>query len=156
MPTVAFSQLSSNICCPRDAVSRSPPPLEGGGGEGVGGMGGGGDVSCRCAHRESEYSKAIRVIAFDLYAQRNITKSNRNQIVFTMHRLIWNQTEVRLAPNQSGNGKYNLISFDLMRFLKDFCLHNEACPCLKEREHLPCSLRNVSSTSWYQLQFGLY
>jgi len=25
-------------------------------------------------------------------------------------RLIWNQTDVRLVPNQSENGKYNLIS----------------------------------------------
>ena len=41
---------------------------------------------------------------------RNLSKSNRNQIVFTIFRLIWNQTDVRLVPNQSKNGKYNLIS----------------------------------------------
>ena len=41
---------------------------------------------------------------------RNLNKSNRNQIVFIMHRLIWNKTDVRLVPNQSENGKYNLIS----------------------------------------------
>ena len=41
---------------------------------------------------------------------RNLIKSNRNQIVFTIFRLIWNQTDVRLVPNQSANGKYNLIS----------------------------------------------
>ena len=41
---------------------------------------------------------------------RNFINSNRNQIVFTMHRLIWNLTEVRLVPNQSRKGKYNLIS----------------------------------------------
>ena len=40
----------------------------------------------------------------------NLIKSTRNQIVFTMHRLIWIQTTVRLDPNQSENGKYNLIS----------------------------------------------
>ena len=40
----------------------------------------------------------------------NLIKSNRNQIVFTMHRLIWDQTDVRLVPNQSENGKYNMIS----------------------------------------------
>ena len=39
----------------------------------------------------------------------NLVESTRNQIVFTMHQLIWNQTEVRLDPNQSENGKYNLI-----------------------------------------------
>ena len=31
---------------------------------------------------------------------RNIFKSNPNQIVFTMHGLIWNQTDsIRLVPN---------------------------------------------------------
>ena len=44
------------------------------------------------------------------YTQRNLIKSNWNQIVFTMHRLIRNQTDVRLVTNQSENGKYNLIS----------------------------------------------
>ena len=41
---------------------------------------------------------------------RNIIKSTRNQIVFTIFRLIWIQTDVRLDPNQSEIGKYNLIS----------------------------------------------
>ena len=41
---------------------------------------------------------------------RNHNKSNRNQIVFSIFWLIWNQTNVRLTPNQSENGKYNLIS----------------------------------------------
>ena len=40
---------------------------------------------------------------------RNLIKSNRNQIVFTMHPLIWNQTDVCLVPDQSENDKYNLI-----------------------------------------------
>ena len=40
----------------------------------------------------------------------NLNKSNRNQIVFTMQQLIWNQTDtVHLVPNQSVHGKYNLI-----------------------------------------------
>ena len=34
---------------------------------------------------------------------RNLISSNRNQIVFTIFRLIWNQTDVRLDPNQSEN-----------------------------------------------------
>ena len=42
---------------------------------------------------------------------RNLIKSNQNQIVFTMHRLIWYQTDASgCVPNQSENGKYNLIS----------------------------------------------
>ena len=41
---------------------------------------------------------------------RNLIKSTRNQIVFTIFRLIWIQTNFRLDLNQSKNGKYNLIS----------------------------------------------
>ena len=41
---------------------------------------------------------------------RNLIKSTRNQNVINIFRLIWNQTDVRLVPNQSENGKYNLIS----------------------------------------------
>ena len=40
----------------------------------------------------------------------NLIESNRNQIVFTIFRLIWHQTDVRLVPNQPENGKYNMIS----------------------------------------------
>ena len=40
---------------------------------------------------------------------RNFIKSIRNQIVFTIFRLIWNKKDVRLVPNQSEKGKYNLI-----------------------------------------------
>ena len=40
--------------------------------------------------------------------------TNRNQILFTVFRLIFNQTEFRLVLNQSKNGKckYNLISVE--------------------------------------------
>ena len=42
---------------------------------------------------------------------RNLVKSTRNQIAFTIFRLICIQTDiVRLDPNQSENGKCNLIS----------------------------------------------
>ena len=44
------------------------------------------------------------------YTQRNLIKSTRNQIVFTIFPLIWNQTNVRFVPYQSENGKYNMIS----------------------------------------------
>ena len=40
---------------------------------------------------------------------RDQVTSNRNLIVFTIFRLIWNQTEVCLDLNQSENSKYNLI-----------------------------------------------
>ena len=51
---------------------------------------------------------------------RNLIKSNRNQIVFTIFWLIWNQTDVRLVPNQSENDNYNLISVWLNKILKIF------------------------------------
>ena len=40
---------------------------------------------------------------------RNLSKSNRNQIVSTIFRFIWKQTDVHLVLNQSENGKCNLI-----------------------------------------------
>jgi len=46
----------------------------------------------------------------------NLIKSNMNRIVFTVHRLIWNQMDVRFVPNQSENGKYNLISVLFNKF----------------------------------------
>ena len=59
-------------------------------------------------HRVSESSRRCA------YTQRNIfenlIKSTCNQIVFTIFRLIWILTDVRLDPNRSEIGKYNLIS----------------------------------------------
>ena len=40
----------------------------------------------------------------------NLINSNRNQIVLTIFRFIWNQTDICLVPNQSENRKCNLIS----------------------------------------------
>ena len=40
---------------------------------------------------------------------RNLIKSDRNQTVFTIFKLIWHKMAFRLIPNRSGNGKYNLI-----------------------------------------------
>ena len=40
---------------------------------------------------------------------RNIIKSTRGQIVFTIFRLLWNQTDIRLVPTHSEYGKYYLI-----------------------------------------------
>ena len=47
---------------------------------------------------------------FPTYTQRNFIKSNWNQIVFTIFRLIYDQTDFRLVLNHLENGKYNLIS----------------------------------------------
>ena len=50
----------------------------------------------------------------------NLIKSTQNQIVFTIFRLICNQTDVRVVQNQSKSGKYNLISVWLNKILKIF------------------------------------
>ena len=50
---------------------------------------------------------------------RNRIKSSRNQIVFTIFQLIWNQTEVRLVRNHSENDTIWLL-IDLIRFQKYF------------------------------------
>ena len=53
-----------------------------------------------------------------------LNKSTRNQIVYTIFRLIWNQTQVCLVPNQSENGTYNLISGWFNKISKRFlCVH---------------------------------
>ena len=55
----------------------------------------------------------------------NLVNSHRNQILFTICRLIWNQTDVHLAPNQSKNGEYNLISVWINKIPKKFpCVLN--------------------------------
>ena len=51
---------------------------------------------------------------------RNLIKSTWNQFVSTIFRLIWIQSDVRLNPNQSWNGKYNLISGWLNKILEMF------------------------------------
>ena len=58
---------------------------------------------------------------------RNLVKSNRNQIVFTIFWLIKSQTDVRLFPNQSVHGKYNMISVWFNKIPKRFlCVHNQS------------------------------
>ena len=54
---------------------------------------------------------------------RNLNKSTWNQIVFTIFRLIWNQTDVRLVPNQPQIGEYNLISVWFNKIWKDFSVY---------------------------------
>ena len=40
--------------------------------------------------------------------------------LFTIFRLIWNQTDIRLVPKQSENGNYNLISVWFNKIPKSF------------------------------------
>ena len=40
---------------------------------------------------------------------RNIIKPNRNQIVLTIFRLIWIQTDVRLDPNRDNEGLMDIL-----------------------------------------------
>ena len=56
---------------------------------------------------------------------RNLVKSNRNQIEFTIFRLIWIQTEVRLESNQSENGKYIIAKLEELQRLYDQIIQNE-------------------------------
>ena len=55
----------------------------------------------------------------------NCIITNRNQIAFTMHRLIWNQMDVRLVPNQSENGKYHLISVWFNKISKELAVQRD-------------------------------
>ena len=56
---------------------------------------------------------------------RNLIKSNRNQILFTIFWLIWYQKDVSLVPNQSVHGKYNLISVWFHKISKRFlCVYS--------------------------------
>ena len=59
-----------------------------------------------------------------LYTQKNLIKPTRNQIVFTLFWLIWNQTDVRLVPNGSYSKRKIVnkiwLQFDLIRFWTKF------------------------------------
>ena len=75
-------------------------------------------VGFRSEKRQSPSRAAVRPMAvvyfssqaFILYTQRiffrYLFKSIRNKIVFTIFRLIWSQTDVRLVPNQSVHGTF--------------------------------------------------
>ena len=58
-------------------------------------------------------------------SSRYLIKSNRNQIVFTFFRLIWYTNGLRpfAVPNQSENGKYNLISGWFNKI--SLCVHSQ-------------------------------
>ena len=57
-----------------------------------------------------ESEQQSRQTTHRIFFSRNLNKSNRNQIVFSIFRFIWNQTGIRLFPNQSEKDKYKLIS----------------------------------------------
>ena len=79
---------------------------------------------------------------------RNLIKSNRNQIVFTIFRLIWNQSDDRLVPSQSVHGKYNLISVWFNQITKIFL-----CVCMKRKIFLiPFKYIGI----WSQWQFSFW
>ena len=65
-----------------------------------------------------------RIQVFCVYTRRiffrNLIESNRIQIVFAIFRLISNQMDIRLVPNQSENGKYNLIPIWFNKISKRF------------------------------------
>ena len=69
------------------------------------------------------YNLRFRQVSQFLHTEkyfRNLIELNGNQIVFIIFRLIWNQTDVRLVPNQLENGKYNLISVRFNKISKIF------------------------------------
>ena len=86
----------------------------------------------------SDYALNLLFFCFlEIFFQReekyiqNRFKSNRNQILFTTFRWIWNQTGVRLVPNLSENGTYNLISVWFNNISKRFlCVYPVFCGCL--------------------------
>jgi len=58
----------------------------------------------------------------------NLIKSNRKQIVFTLFRSLWNQTNVHLVPNQAENCKYYLISV----WFNAITVCTRSCPILAD------------------------
>ena len=68
------------------------------------------EISASSCHRIRNDLLSAEVQSSHEGTHRNLIKSNRNQNAFSIFRLICNQTDVRLVPNQSKNGKYNLIS----------------------------------------------
>ena len=79
---------------------------------------------------------------------RNLIKTNRDQIVFSTYWLIWNQmNSVHLFPNQSDNGKYNLILFWINHIPKRFLCVTHGVQDLKGLNHvvlllITCNFQN--------------
>ena len=67
---------------------------------------------------------------------RNLVKSNWSQIVYTIFRLIWTQTDVRLGPNQSESGKYKLISVWFNKILLCVLCDTETAVCVSHKAYI--------------------
>ena len=72
----------------------------------------------------------------------NLVELTRNQIVFTIFRLIWIQTGFRLDPNQSENGKYNLIS----GWFNNIWNYFSVSTCKQRLIYAVCLLRSAKQT----------
>ena len=60
-----------------------------------------------CRKDSNSDQKTIMMSVHTGKSFRSLIKSNRNQIVFTISRLIWNQTNFRLVRNKFEKHKYN-------------------------------------------------
>ena len=81
------------------------------------------EISFTIARLSSEAILTFFLTNFFLHTEkslRNLIESNWNKIVVTILWLFWNQTDVSLVPNQSENGKYNLISVRFNKISKGF------------------------------------
>ena len=67
---------------------------------------------------------SIEFLSIHTETSFNLGKLNEVWIVITLFRLLWNQTEFCLVPNQSENAEYNLMSLDLIRI-------RVLCICMK-------------------------
>ena len=72
---------------------------------------------------------------------RNLILSNRNQIVLTIFRLIWNTMVVRLVPNRLKNGQYNLISVCFNKISKRFPCVRMFCSVIRQKKLTVISLK---------------
>ena len=84
---------------------------------------------------------------------RNIIKSTRNQIVFTIFRLMWIQTDTV----QSVHGKYNLISGCFNKIPEKILCVNSELFCLHGFLQSKTKPREIPSTSiWAAVQIVIY
>ena len=65
---------------------------------------------------------------------RNLIKSNRNQIVFTMHRLIWNQTDGSTVSQKRKHGFF---------FGEDRVSNEKVLPSLMHHDSIVARIENI-------------
>ena len=84
-----------------------------------------------------------------------LVKSNQNQNVSTISRLILNQTKFRLVRNQSQNSTYNLIPDDLSRIRSRFVCVYDVDMCQASRicfwKHLHAKHRHIQMSTFVPL-----